>query len=332
MSGFRSLLRQAFQPRWVALSFTPVVVWALASAPATLRTKDPGAPVTLSLVGTTDLHGQIFSTQRAPGACPCSGAISRTSARHGPRTAARCCCSIRATPTSMVSSRISPRAPSSSTPITRSATPPPRLAITISTTGRRSKPVRGRVGPARRAQGARGAGALSTPGGKPARERPAHRVAQRQALDDCGRRGREGRRRRRDDPRCAFDDAAHQRDRPAGHRVGRGYRGRSAAPFAPGRRPLSLLLPRTPGGNCAAFAAPADLALVRSSVRPRSSRRRGAAARARQRHLRRAHARRRGPRGEWHRRSCRPIRRARAFSRVGSLVTSIRRGQVASAR
>ena len=62
MSGVRSLLRQALQPRWVALSFTPFVVWALASAPATLRTKDPGGPVTLSLVGTTDLHGQIFST------------------------------------------------------------------------------------------------------------------------------------------------------------------------------------------------------------------------------------------------------------------------------
>ncbi len=44
------------------MSFAPVVVWALASAPATLRTKAPGAPVTLSLVGTTDLHGQIFST------------------------------------------------------------------------------------------------------------------------------------------------------------------------------------------------------------------------------------------------------------------------------
>ena len=62
MRGFRSLLRQALRPRWVALSFTPLVVWAFAVAPATIRTKNPGAPVTLSLVGTTDLHGQIFPT------------------------------------------------------------------------------------------------------------------------------------------------------------------------------------------------------------------------------------------------------------------------------
>ena len=67
-------LRQAFRTRWGTLSFTPVVVWALASAPATLQTKDPVGPVTLSLVGTTDLHGQIFKPTGA-GACPCSGAI-----------------------------------------------------------------------------------------------------------------------------------------------------------------------------------------------------------------------------------------------------------------
>ena len=62
MSGFRSLLRQALRPRWVALSFTPVVAWAFVG-PSTVQPTSPAASVTLSLVGTTDLHGQIFSTR-----------------------------------------------------------------------------------------------------------------------------------------------------------------------------------------------------------------------------------------------------------------------------
>jgi 5'-nucleotidase len=61
MGGLLSLLRPAFRPRWVALSFAPLLVWLVATAPATLRTSDADGPVTLSLVGTTDLHGQIFT-------------------------------------------------------------------------------------------------------------------------------------------------------------------------------------------------------------------------------------------------------------------------------
>jgi 5'-nucleotidase len=76
MKGVRSVLRQAFQPRWVALSFTPVVVWALAAAPATIRTTEPGAPVTLSLVGTTDLHGQIFSANGRGGLSQLGGYLA----------------------------------------------------------------------------------------------------------------------------------------------------------------------------------------------------------------------------------------------------------------
>ena len=60
MGDFLPRLRQAFHPRWVALSFAPALVWLLAVGPATIRTSGSGKPVTLSLVGTTDLHGQIF--------------------------------------------------------------------------------------------------------------------------------------------------------------------------------------------------------------------------------------------------------------------------------
>ncbi len=67
MSGFRSRLRPAFRPRWVALSFAPIVVWLLAVGPAPLHTTDAVGPVTLSLVGTTDLHGQIFPVNERGG-------------------------------------------------------------------------------------------------------------------------------------------------------------------------------------------------------------------------------------------------------------------------
>jgi 5'-nucleotidase len=61
MGDFLPRLCQVFRTRWVALSCAPVVMWALAVGPAAIRTNDSGGPVTLSLVGTTDLHGQIFS-------------------------------------------------------------------------------------------------------------------------------------------------------------------------------------------------------------------------------------------------------------------------------
>jgi len=61
MGGFLSLLRHAFRTNWVALSFAPVMVWVLSVGPATIQTNDSDEPVTLSLVGTTDLHGQVFS-------------------------------------------------------------------------------------------------------------------------------------------------------------------------------------------------------------------------------------------------------------------------------
>ncbi|MGE0464342.1 MAG: bifunctional UDP-sugar hydrolase/5'-nucleotidase [Vicinamibacterales bacterium] len=60
MAGLLSRVCHAFRPRWLALSFTPAVVWLLAAGPAMIRPHESSGPVTLSLVGTTDLHGQVF--------------------------------------------------------------------------------------------------------------------------------------------------------------------------------------------------------------------------------------------------------------------------------
>jgi 2',3'-cyclic-nucleotide 2'-phosphodiesterase (5'-nucleotidase family) len=60
MAGLLSHVRHAFDPRWVVLSFTPAVVWLLAAGPALMRPQESNGSVTLTLVGTTDLHGQVF--------------------------------------------------------------------------------------------------------------------------------------------------------------------------------------------------------------------------------------------------------------------------------
>jgi len=61
MRDFLSRCRRALRPRWVALSCAPAFVWLLAAGPSSDRPHDAAGPVTLSLVGTTDLHGQVFA-------------------------------------------------------------------------------------------------------------------------------------------------------------------------------------------------------------------------------------------------------------------------------
>jgi 5'-nucleotidase len=60
MAGFLSRLRQAFHCRWYVVPFVPAIVGMLAVGAANIRTNES---VTLSLVGTTDLHGQIFAVE-----------------------------------------------------------------------------------------------------------------------------------------------------------------------------------------------------------------------------------------------------------------------------
>ncbi len=52
-------LRATPRSRWVALSSAPALLWLLASAASPLGARSQAGPVTLSIVGTTDLHGFI---------------------------------------------------------------------------------------------------------------------------------------------------------------------------------------------------------------------------------------------------------------------------------
>jgi 5'-nucleotidase len=61
MRDFLPRFRRALRPRWVALSCAPAFVWLLAAGPSSDRPHDAAGPVTLSLVGTTDVHGQVFA-------------------------------------------------------------------------------------------------------------------------------------------------------------------------------------------------------------------------------------------------------------------------------
>lgn len=76
MRGFMSRFRQAVRPRWVAVSCAPAMIWLLAAGPASVRTVEPGGPVTISLVGTTDLHGQVFPVDGRGGLALLGGYLS----------------------------------------------------------------------------------------------------------------------------------------------------------------------------------------------------------------------------------------------------------------
>lgn len=57
--AFRS---SSLRQRWILASCTPALVWVLLGAPDPLAVAASSDTVTLSLVGTTDLHGQVFAT------------------------------------------------------------------------------------------------------------------------------------------------------------------------------------------------------------------------------------------------------------------------------
>jgi 2',3'-cyclic-nucleotide 2'-phosphodiesterase (5'-nucleotidase family) len=83
MRGLLARLRQSVRPRWVALSCAPALVWLMVDGRGLAGLGGPPATVTISMVGTADLHGQIHPANARGGLALLGGYLANLrAARH----------------------------------------------------------------------------------------------------------------------------------------------------------------------------------------------------------------------------------------------------------